>query len=139
MDMQKLVDLMNATSMATRSRYQMTLGKLIDVLGSSDPSLLVVYGGADSGAPGDEDSYRGYYSDLSFDASGSDVTVASLKERCEKALGATYQGYKGGDFVMSKDTPIWCAGYGCCGNAIMDAVQRDGAVVLMTKNVEAHQ
>lgn len=137
MDIQKLVDLMNESSRKTRGRYQMTLGKMIDILGSSDPNLPVVYGGADSGSPSDEDSYRGYYSDLSFGRSDAEVTVSAFKDRCQKALGATYQGYKGGDFTMSADTPLWCAAWGCCGNAIIEVAQVDGKLVLVTKDVEA--
>lgn len=137
MDIQALVNSMNEMSRKTRGRYQMTLGKLLDILKCSDPSLPVIFGGADTGVPGDEDSYRGYYSDLAFDASGQDVTVESLKERCEKALGETYTGYKGGDFIMATDTPVWCATYGCCGNAVMEAIQVDGKLVLVTKDVEA--
>lgn len=137
MDMQKMIDLMNESSRKTRGRYQMTLGKMVDILKSSDPTLPVVFGGEDTGSPGAEDSYRGYYSDLSFGRTDAEVTVSSFLERCSKALGETYQGYKGGDFQMGPDTPIWCASYGCCGNAIMEAQQSDEKLILVTRDVEA--
>jgi hypothetical protein len=137
MDLQKLVDVMNESSRKTRGRYQMTLGKMVDILKGSDPTLPVIFGGADTGSPGDEDSYRGYYSDLSFGRTDIEVTVASFLEQCSKALGGTYEGYKGGDFNMAADTPIWCAAYGCCGNAIMEAIQSDGKLILVTRDVEA--
>lgn len=137
MDMQKLVDLMNESSRKTRGRYQMTLGKLIDILKCSDPNFPVVFGGADAGSPGDEDSYRGYYSDLSFEPSDAEITVSSFLKQCSEAMGATYHGYKGGEFHMGADTPVWCAAYSHCGNAIMEAQQSDGKLILITKDVEA--
>lgn len=136
MDIQSLVNAMNESGRLTRGRYQMTLGKMIDALTKFDQSALVVFGGADDGAPGSEDSYRGYYSDLSFDASGKNVTVSDFKKSCEAALGQTYQGYKGGDYKMGADTPLWCASYGCCGNAIMNVSENDGKIVLVTRDVE---
>lgn len=136
MDMQKIVDLMNVTSKQTRARYQMTLGKLIAELSECAPTDLVVFGGEDEGSPGSPDSYRGYYSDLSFDSAGKPITVAEFKATCEKAVGETFQGYKGGDYKMDNDTPLWVAQYGCCGHAIMRVMKRGGKVILATQDVE---
>lgn len=136
MDLQALVDALGESGRMTRSRYQMTLGKMLRALDGCDENMPVVFDGADSGSPGGEYSYRGYYSDLSFEPSDNPVTVAEFKKQCSRALGATYEGYKGGDFVMANDTPLWCAAYGRCGNAVTDLSTVDGKVFLTTKNVE---
>jgi hypothetical protein len=31
-----------------------------------------------------------------------------------EAIGKTYTGYKGGEYVMGKVTPVWVANYGNC-------------------------
>lgn len=136
MNLQALVDAMGEAGRMTRSRYQMTLGKMLRALEGCDADMPVVFGGADAGSPSHAHSYRGYYSDLSFERSDSAVTVAEFKKQCSRAVGATYEGYKGGDFVMGDDTPLWCASYGSCGNAIIDLSTVDGKVILTTKDVE---
>jgi hypothetical protein len=137
MSIQALMDMMDKTERATRGRYQMTLGRLLEKLATFPAEATVIFGGQDTGTPADENSYRGYYSDLSFSIGTEPVAVEAFQKQCLAANGLTYQGYKGGDYVMGEDTPLWAAQYGCCGNAIMDAVLVDGKVVLLTKNVEA--
>ena len=136
MDIQALVNAIGESGRLTRSRYQMTLGKMLRALEGCDGDMAVVFHGADSGSPGHPHSYRGYYSDLSFETVAEPVTVAEFKKQCSKALGTTYEGYKGGDFIMAEDTPLWCASYGRCGNAIIDLSTVDGKVMLFTKDVE---
>ena len=62
-------------------------------------------------------SYRGDYSQLAF-APSENVTVGSMLEEAEYALGKTYQGYKGGDFVMDEYTYVFIAEYGSTGEQI---------------------
>lgn len=76
-------------------------------------------------------SWRGSYAELSitFDYEGrithqcgrpwtdpeympADRFLAMLRA----AVGQTFQGYKGGDFTMAEDTPVWVANYGDTGN-----------------------
>jgi hypothetical protein len=73
-------------------------------------------------------SYRGYYSDLSFEKSDSKVMVKDLLEICKSTLNQTFTGYKGGDNVMGKDTPLWLADYGCTGDKIMNYTIEGGLV-----------
>lgn len=49
-----------------------------------------------------------------------------------------FTGYKGGDFTMTGDTPLWRASYGDTGEAIMDLQpHRSGsALILITKKVD---
>src|SRR5690606_36368854 len=63
-------------------------------------------------------SYRGYYEDLAFEPC-CEVTVAHMLETARKALDQTFEGYKGGDYVMTEDTPCWLAEYGSTGLPIV--------------------
>lgn len=130
-------DLANAISDAardTRSDYHLTLSQLIKKLEGVSPGLSVRF--SSGGAPGDADSYRGYYSDLAFEPTERDVTVGDLLDRAKSALNATFGGYKGGNFVMGPETPLWAARYGDCGLAIVD-FQSDGTeVILRTKDTD---
>lgn len=82
--------------------------------------------------PSEIGSYRGYYSDLALgyqeyvDVYVKDV-LASLKE----ALGKTYQGYKGGEFLMDEDTPVWVGTYGHAWDTGIVDVVRDGVITVL--------
>lgn len=134
MDFQKMIDAMGELDRKTRGKYHLTLGKAIEQLETLAPTTPVVFAGEPYG-PGNPHSYRGYYSDLAFE-SVSDVTAASFLADCRDALGATFQGYKGGDFVMSKDTPLWHANEGSSGLAIISAAVVSGELVLQTKEID---
>lgn len=132
MDFQKLFDAMSDESRRDRSKYHLTLGGLISFLEGVDASFPV----KDSlgRSVGGMDSYRGYYADL---AVGFDPqTAGELLETAKDAIGTTFQGYKGGDFLMNSDAPLWVAAYGYCGPAVIDAAVVDGTVVLTTKDLE---
>lgn len=47
-------------------------------------------------------------------------TVAEWIEVLKEAVGKTFTGYKGGDFIMRKNTPIYLAEYGCSSFKIDD-------------------
>ena len=135
MDLQKLVDSMNETSRLTRAQYQLTLGGLIERLENVDGAASVSFGNGI--APGNPESYRGYYSDLAFEPSSDPVSAADLLAICRGALGQTFEGYKGGDFVMSDDTPLWLSDYGIAsGIAIMDVIDNGDSVLLATKQID---
>lgn len=111
MDMQKVVDMMNKQMEHERAATQMTLGELISTLRAFHPDTAV------AGVTAEADSYRGYYSDLAFEP--GNTTVEDLLQTAESALGQVFEGYKGGEFVMTKVTPLWCANYGDCGLRVM--------------------
>ena len=131
LDLQKLMDAMNTVSRNTRSQYQLTLKNLIEALEALPTGAVVVCGDAPEQHPGDGASYRGYYSDLSFEPTGAPVTVEAFLAECRSCLGQTFTGYKGGDFRMDDDTPLWIAEYGSApGRAIMGVrVAGDNAVL----------
>jgi hypothetical protein len=88
------------------------------------------------GSPAGPHSYRGYYSDLSFGQSGAPVTVAEFLSDLTKSLGRTFEGYKGGDYVMGDETPLWVAPYGCTGPAIMGARINGEKLILETREID---
>jgi hypothetical protein len=135
LDIQKLFDAISETARNERSKYHLTLGEMIEHLSSADGSSVVMYD--DGKSPGRARSYRGYYSDLSFADAAQPVTVAELLDECREALGSTFEGYKGGDFVMGWDTPLWRSEWGAVsGLAIGGAVSVAGQVGLVTKAVD---
>lgn len=89
----------------------MYLGELIKFLEACDQSTHVPVG---FGKP---HSYRGYYDELAFEPV-TNTTVGAMLEAAKSALNQTFQGYKGGDYVMDEWTPVWLAQYGHCGEGI---------------------
>lgn len=81
------------------------LGDLIKVLEAADPSTPVRYG---FGKP---DSYRGDYCDVAF-APVENTTIGEMLEHARAALGATFHGYKGGEYEMGELTQVWICEYG---------------------------
>lgn len=137
MDLQKLVDAMNENASRERGNYHLTLGDLVEKLSASDPAHFVIYDLVEGVSPSAPESYRGYYCDLSFPPASTPITVAELRKEAADAIGRTFEGYKGGDFTMHADTPLWASPYGSAnGVAIMDAKQIDGRVVLITKQID---
>jgi hypothetical protein len=135
--LQKLVNAMSDAASAERGNYHLTLGKLVEKLRDFDPGMHVIYDMAEQLSPSSPQSYRGYYSDLSFPPSGKPITVKELLAESEAAIGATFEGYKGGDFVMHERTPLWASGYGdASGIAIMDAKVIGDRVILITKQID---
>jgi hypothetical protein len=118
-DEKKLLDFAMHVARIERSRYHLTLGKMIELLkGFDQDSVVLLPNGKTLGIPM---SYRGYYSDLAFTEIEKQKTVAELLAQAEAALGQTFEGYKGGDFVMAEDTPVWISEYGnSSGIALMD-------------------
>lgn len=120
-NLQAMVDGMSAEWQRERALSQMTLGGLIDRLAAL-PADLEIEGF------GEPHSYRGYYSDLAFER--TDKTAAGVVlAMCRDCMGGVFQGYKGGDFQMGRNTPVWIASYGSCGDKIM-ALKDDGTLEL---------
>src|SRR5665213_1560448 len=77
----------------------MTLNDYITRLEQADPATKVPVG------LGDPHSWRGDYAELAFEPV-RDTTVGEMLAAARSALGATYQGYKGGEYLMTGDTTI---------------------------------
>lgn len=115
----------------------MLLGELIKHLEALDPELEVRFGNSDY--VGRFTSYRGIYAHLAlengtayhsgFEEQGyvKHETVGELLETCKGTVGQTFQGYKGGDYEMGVDAPIWLAEWGeSSGIALVDVVVKHG-------------
>lgn len=89
----------------------MTLGELITALEAADPNQIVEHGFTHP------HSYRGDYMDLAFEPA-TDVPVHQLLACARSALGATYHGYKGGEFLMDEHADCWLAKYGDLGETL---------------------
>ena len=126
--LQDLVNGMNARMQQERASQQLTLGQFIAALKELPPAAMV------SGL-GDLMSYRGYYCDLAFDPETREETVAALLARCQDAMGRTFEGYKGGDFLMGETTPLWVAPYGSSGERVM-GLRVEGERVMVTLATE---
>ncbi len=62
-------------------------------------------------------SYRGDYSKLAFQPVAN-TRVGEMLDEAKSALGAHYEGYKGGDYRMDGYTECYLANWGECGEEI---------------------
>lgn len=114
----------------------MRLGDLIAALepAKSDSHVEFDFGGLQ---PTGIDSYRGYYSDLALSFGEDGMTVGQLLAELRDADGATFEGYKGGDFQMDKSTPVWVANYGRShGVAVIGVDDQEWRVVIRTAMID---
>ncbi|MCA9878442.1 MAG: hypothetical protein KC442_11690 [Thermomicrobiales bacterium] len=121
-----------------RSRFersdQLSLGELIAQLEKQDPGHSIQFDFCRA-IPTTLASWRGAYDELAlgFDMDGKDPSVGELLEHLRTAVGRTYTGWKGGDFVMSLETPVWVANPGDgCNTAIIGVEGIDYQVVIQT-------
>jgi hypothetical protein len=89
----------------------MTLGNLIDWLEKQDQELIVRDG---FGSP---HSDRGSYDELAFTPE-PESKIADMLAYAKSADGGTFEGWKGGDFTMSRSTSVYIGRYGECGEEI---------------------
>jgi len=112
MDMQQYVNNMLKESQDQRkASSQFSLNDLIDRLEQLPQDMPILLGEAES--------YRGYYMDLAFVPLDEPRTVKEALDEAEDAHGKTFEGYKGGEFTMEGDTPVWYSHNGSCGPAII--------------------
>jgi len=60
----------------------------------------------------DPKSYRGYYDELAFTKSDGPMQLSQAQANVLEADGATYQGWKGGQYTMGKHTNVHIADHG---------------------------
>lgn len=89
----------------------MTLGDLIQWLEAQDADLIVKDG---FGSP---HSDRGSYDELAFDPM-PESRIGDMLDHAKSADGATFTGWKGGDFTMGLHTSVYIGSHGTCGDAI---------------------
>ena len=136
MSLQDMIDAAGRTARLTRADYHLTLSDAIAALAEIQDSLPVRFDWNNQ-HPYRAMSYRGYYSDLAFDWRSTETTVREFLDLCQLALGETYEGYKGGDFVMDDRTPLWASEYGeVSGRAIIAIGSIGDAVIIQTKEID---
>lgn len=96
----------------------MTLNELIAALAAADQRLVLPSGFANP------HSFRGCYDQLAFEPARN-VTVASMLAAAHAADGATYEGYKGGDYEMDGGTDCWLAYEGTSSDSEISAALLD--------------
>jgi len=86
--------------------------------------------------PTELDSWRGSYAELAlnFKSEGNEMTVTAFYNMLKEAIGKEFTGYKGGEFIMNEDTPVWVANYGNSGStAVVEVVDNGHTVILITQ------
>ena len=114
----------------------LTLGQLINKLTpiqQESPEILVSYDFV-SLFPTLIDSWRGDYSQLALNYGfGTHLNTTEFLSLLESANGASFTGYKGGDFFMNYHTPVWVANCGESGfTGILDIVSDGYDVKIIT-------
>lgn len=90
----------------------MTIEEVIDWLRNEAPEDRTNFGWYQG------DSYRGYYDCFAVEPADRETTIGEMISVLEDAIGQTFEGYKGGEFTMYEDTPVFYAHYGSGGPAI---------------------
>lgn len=147
MDFQKFLDNAVAAGRAEslKSSPQMTVGEAIATLENSKLTYESdgeerdkhVYFDFEYLFPTGLDSWRGSYAELAITFDWSDRYAYNDENKpkaptgkefltwLKKTVGKTYTGYKGGDFTMGKNTPLWVANYGNSGDTGLVAIEVD--------------
>lgn len=103
------------------SATNMRLGAFIDTLAGLDPLMPVAL--ADGKGVHKFMSYRGYYEDLAISPQPDLKSVGEVLQEARNALGEVFEGYKGGDFPMHKNSLLWVAPYGGSGGNMLTGVR----------------
>ena len=141
-DFQKMMDAIAEQDMKRRSQYHLTLGALADIcIHSYKLGRVLAYANGNLNPKLEVNSYRGYYCDLAIATTTDPDEICRTKdfgELLKRTIDTPLTGYKGGNFLMGKDTPLWLSDYGeYTGLAIMDASEDyEGDLMLKVKKIE---
>jgi hypothetical protein len=129
-----------------RSKYHLTLGNLIDFLGTCNNDMIIKIKHQKDAqlfptmcTITNPHSYRGYYEDLAFEYETGKQTVKELLSITKKCVGKEFDGWKGGTFEMKKDTVLWISEEGCCSDfGIIDVISNteNNTIALIVKTVD---
>lgn len=128
-----------AGALETGTDGTVSLGALIDALSNLKAGATVWYDFVHL-IPTTVASYRGYYDHLALGYGEGQMTVAQLLSNLREALvpGKTYEGWKGGEYQMSRETPVWVANPGESGSTAIVGLRRvyEDYYVLVTEQVD---
>ena len=153
MDLQKYLE--SATKKMREARFadspQLTLGELLVLLkdtptewGDKKEPVTI---GFDFGTayPIGFSSWRGSYAEVAINYAlsgydGEQFAHTDLKDfvkMLEETIGETFTGWKGGEYTMTSDTPVWVANDGDVGNTgVVGIKNKDYTVVIQTWDCE---
>ena len=138
METHSLIELIKGKVKADRrARFeassQLTLGEFIDKLAAL-PADRPVYFGFGNAVPACFASWRWSYDELALGYKDHDApTAGDLLAKAREAVGQTFTGWKGGDFTMTRHTPVWVANQGDCGHTmIVDVQDAEWMAVIVT-------
>lgn len=120
-----------------RGFFAASIGTVISALEQCDLAARVEFSFCGA-VPTKMHSYRGYYEHLALGWSVDDEapTVKEVIETLRGAIGRTFGGYKGGAYLMSKDTPLWVDQHDRSSGTGIVAVESDeDCCVLVTMKV----
>lgn len=113
---------------------QMTIGAFIARLRELSPSTDVryVFGGCPDMRV---QSYRGYYDEAALGWRGGEygtegVLAHDLARSLELQINHRMEGWKGGAFIISRDTPLWCDNAGNCSSCAVVGVTDYGQILI---------
>lgn len=103
---------------------QLTIGQLIERLKQVKDKSAYVRFNFGHMRPKQIESWRGSYSELAigYSEEGEKESVSDFIGRLKKCIGETFCGYKGGNYIMSENTPIWVANHGEAGDTAVFGV-----------------
>lgn len=117
---------------------QLTIGEAIQQLESaiqeSDQIRPLAVFGFCGMAPCALSSYRGYYDHLAIEyAMDEQCSAQVLLEKLRAALqpGNTFDGYKGGEYQMHANTPLWVDKWGQCTGTAVTGIRRQGQYIVL--------
>lgn len=119
----------------------LTLGEFISLLEVQDQEKCIKYDFVHFD-PGEFDSWRGDYGYLALgydNGEGEGKVVKDILEMAKDAVGRVYNGWKGGEYRMTKETPLRCANPGESGDTAIVGVQDKGWVVVIMTQWEEYQ
>ena len=121
---------------------QLTLGELIAKCEAiaergyrlSDGSKPTVSFDFEYMGPTDISSWRGSYDELALGfGDGCDPALTDFIDMLKGVVGKQLEGYKGGEYTMTEQTPVWVANYGNSGNtAVVDVLDKEWQVIIAT-------
>jgi hypothetical protein len=116
----------------------MRLGELIDVLEKHRSNQSVRF--SDGTYPRAFDSWRGVYKWLTLKPGREHMAVGDLLRMAKEADGGTFAGYKGGEFLMDRESPLWADDYGRCEHFAIVAwyVNDEEELILQRENIESY-
>lgn len=149
MDMQTFTDnyIKNMRAARMIDSPQLTLGQLTERVesileqwkASGEGDEPCVYFDFGSLVPTNFDSWRGSYAELALgyalDDDKEGPTLSDFLKLCKETDGATFGGWKGGDYTMNKNTPVWVANQGHSGDTGIVEVLDDGWRVILATSV----